>query len=242
MMDINNVEIDYLQLIHFDSLNKVLYMSPMQGDVFPFNKRLIPYRTTVFPLKISANSSTSILLGLYNKNRIITGFIDFDEVSFWHLKTRISSNYNGWISGIYVGYFLLGLILFLIIKQNVYLFYSLYVLSIVLLINTIWGYPFQFLFPENSWLQNKFLLLVQLFGLLSLNLYALTLFQIDGKNRILQKVKRYLILIFVLFMSIVFLDIGKTFDIEDFLSKLLYFVEVSNFFALILYSAQTVLV
>jgi signal transduction histidine kinase len=74
---------------------------------------------------------------------------------------------------------------------------------------------------------------VQLFGLLSLNLYALTLFQIDGKNRILQKVKRYLILIFVLFMSIVFLDIGKTFDIEDFLSKLLYFLEVSNFFALI---------
>jgi hypothetical protein len=182
MLDINNVEINYLQLVHFDSLNKALYSSPMQGDIFPFDKRLIPYRTTVFPLKIPANSSTSILLGLYNKNRIITGFIDFDEANYWHLKTRISSNYNGWVSGIYIGYFLLGLILFLIIKQSVYLFYSLYVLSIILLINTIWGYSYQFLFPDNSWLQNKFLLLVQLFGLLSLNLYALTLFQIDRKS------------------------------------------------------------
>jgi signal transduction histidine kinase len=234
MLDINNVEIDYLQLVHFDSLHKALYKSPMQGDIFPFNKRLIPYRTTVFPLQIPANSSTTIMLGLYNKNRIITGFIDFDEADYWHLKTRKSSNYNGWVSGIYVGYFLLGLILFLIIKQSVYLFYSLYVFSIVLLINTIWGYPFQFLFPENSWLQDKFLLLVQLFGLLSLNLYALTLFQIDGKNRMLQKLKWYLILIFVLFMSIVLLDIGKTFDIEDILSKVLYFCEVSNFIVLIL--------
>jgi signal transduction histidine kinase len=234
IMDINNVEIDYLQLVHFDSLNNVVYASPMQGDVFPFDNRIIPYRTTVFPLKIPGNSSTTILLGLYNKNRIITGFIDFDESSYWHLKTRNSSNYNGWISGIYFGYFILGLILFFIIKEFVYLFYALYVFSIILLINTIWGYPFQFLFPDNVWIQEKFLLLVQLFGLLSLNLYALTLFQIDRKNNLLQKVKRYLVLLFGLLMLSVLLDLGKTFDIEDLLSEVLYFIEVSNFIALIL--------
>ncbi len=233
IVDFNNSEINGLQVAQVDTSGKQVFTSPLLGDVFPFAKRLIPYRVLAVPLFIRAHSSYTLFIGLENKNRMITGYFDFDVEAYWQHKTRNTSFSNGWLVGLYLGFILIGVIIYFILRQTIFLYYTLYVAGVTVLILTIWGYPFQMVFPNNLWLQDRFLLVVQLLGLLFLNLYALSLFQLEGPLPALQKAKKVVIGLFVLMIGLVISGVGKWLDAEELLSNVLFSVEALNFACLV---------
>jgi len=222
ILDFNNSEINGLQVAQFDASGKQVYASPLLGDVFPFSKRLIPYRVLAVPFLIRANCTQTLFIGLENKNRMITGYLDVDLEDYWHLKTRNTSFSNGWLVGLYLGFILIGIIIYFVLRQTLFLYYTLYVTGVTVLILTIWGYPFQSVFPNNLWLQDRFLLVVQLFGLLFLNLYALSLFQLEGPLPFLQKTKKGVLALFAFMILLVIIGIGKWLDAEEVLSNILW--------------------
>jgi len=233
ILDFNNSEINGLQVAQFDASGKQVYASPLLGDVFPFSKRLIPYRVLAVPFLIRANCTQTLFIGLENKNRMITGYLDVDLEDYWHLKTRNTSFSNGWLVGLYLGFILIGIIIYFVLRQTLFLYYTLYVTGVTVLILTIWGYPFQSVFPNNLWLQDRFLLVVQLFGLLFLNLYALSLFQLEGPLPFLQKTKKGVLALFAFMILLVIIGIGKWLDAEEVLSNVLFSIEALNFACLV---------
>jgi signal transduction histidine kinase len=233
ILDFNNAELNKFQVVQLNDKQEVIYTSPILGDLQIFASRIIQYRVPAVPITLMAESKSTLLIGIANKNRMITGYIDIDRSADWHTKTRKLSYYHGWLSGLYGGFFMLGLILFLIIRQKIFLFYSMYVFGVAILLLTIWGYPFQYLFPNNIWLQDKFLLFIQLMGLLFLNLYALSLFQLEGLISGFKKIQFFIVTLYAIMILLVFSEFGKLIDGEDFLSNVLFIVEVLNFFLLV---------
>ncbi|MFN5181608.1 MAG: 7TM diverse intracellular signaling domain-containing protein [Bacteroidota bacterium] len=234
VLDINNVEIDQIRVAHFDENDSLLFSCDTLGDNFTFFKRIIPYRVFAIPFNLKANSEQVIYVSLFNKNRIITCYFDFDSEKFWQEKSRNSNLFHGIIIGLYICFVFLGLILFVVLRRKVYLFYSLYSLSVCLLIFTMRGYSFQFLFPNQLEIQSRFLLFVQIFGLLSLNLYAIEFLQLEKKIPTLEKFKKPIYIVFSLILVLICFEIGRKFDIENVLSPILFIIEGLNFLLLLL--------
>ncbi|MFN6039135.1 MAG: 7TM diverse intracellular signaling domain-containing protein, partial [Bacteroidota bacterium] len=234
LIDINNVEIDQVQLVQFDEKDSVVYLSKKLGDIYPFSERIIPHRVLAIPVKLKPRAINTFYIALYNKNRVITCFLDFDSEKFWRNKTQRANFTNGIITGLFSCFIFIGLILFTILKRKVYLFYSLYSLSICLLLLTMKGYSFEYIFPNSTWIQARFLLVVQLFGLMCLNLYAIEFLQLEKKFSYLSKATLPIIILFLLMIGLVLLEVGRKFDIENYLSIILYGIEGVNFFVVLM--------
>lgn len=137
------------------------------GDMRPFSSREMEYRTFLFEIDPAQNGAYYIHIKT-DSSLQLPAFI-------WKKNAFLQNmNYDGTIYGIYFGVLLImffyNLFIFFSVKERVYLYYVIYILSALLAQLSLYGFSAQYLWRENpSWLNQSlpvFLSIDILFGVL----------------------------------------------------------------------------
>lgn len=164
------------------------------GIKYPFNTRLNENRNHVIPLTLEANERSTFIIRL-NKMKgrpLVSHATIFDD------STLNDVSFKEYIViGIYVGLSLIcviiGISFFLFLKDNLYLFYSLYVAFLGLFLLSYCG-VFQQVFLEENVILNKYNHYV-IFSEISLVLFVLFSQKFLGSKKIQPKLYKVLILV-----------------------------------------------
>lgn len=143
-----DIKAPHIYQVYFYQANEQPSLLYKAGLYFPFRLRPAPVKYFAFPFTIKQGSSYTAIIQIHHINSLILPV--YVETS----RELLTSNYKeslGW--GFWSGFisfcFLLALIAWVLIKRSVFVWYSLYMLSVVFYGLTEQGYSFQFLFPEH---------------------------------------------------------------------------------------------
>ncbi|MBK8969872.1 MAG: response regulator [Hahellaceae bacterium] len=123
------------------------------GDAHPFEERLVHHRLLLFPLTLAPQQTTRLLIRVDSTSAIQMPMTLWEPSTFW-----AQDQYAVMAHSIYYGLvfvmMLYNLFLFMRLKDSVYLYYVLYVLSFCLAQMSITGFAYQLLWPlAESWNQ-----------------------------------------------------------------------------------------
>ncbi len=233
VIDFQHADIDRLQLLVVDSSGKS-YSSKILGDKLPFKNRYKQYRFFAIPIKLKPNDKYQVYVALEKPNRVLTTKIILSSENKWEQNAINENISNGLIAGLFSSFIVIGLILFLILSQFIYLYYSAYALMIFLLLFALNGYAYQYFFPELPNLQHYFIILIQLFGLLFLNLYAFNFTGLTRHSLFFKLLSKGISLLYVSLILFVLVSINTEYENERILGDFLLVVEISNFIFLLI--------
>jgi hypothetical protein len=159
--------IDYIEIY---KLKKGRYEKTITGDTFPFKQREID--DTNFAFELEANDHTPQVYYIRTKSVTNISFINpklYRSFRAFHKETSIRDLSNGLLYGFLTIMIFYNLLLFLIIREKVYFYLSIYISSFLIILISLHGIAFQYFYPENTWLANKenyfhipFLLMIQI--------------------------------------------------------------------------------
>ncbi|UTA48166.1 sensor domain-containing diguanylate cyclase [Simiduia sp. 21SJ11W-1] len=158
--------IDYLDFWYQDANGN--WRNHATGDRRQFKSRPVGVRDFVFPLQVPAHAKMRVYFRFKSDGPIN---ISLSVAAPGPALTQVASEQL--LFGAYYGGFLVlviyNLILFLAVKDRVYVFYMVYVVSYGLYMSVHNGLSFQYFWPNSPWLANQSLLLLLgislLFGL-----------------------------------------------------------------------------
>ena len=134
----------------FNNKGGFIYYS---GDGIPFDAKDISSKNSVLPIQVGPNSSAHYTLVLGSDGEIISLPMIFWESEVFEQQERNQQ----FIFGIFYGIFLFVVIIyftfFLLLKDRLFLFYTVYVFFSGLLQFAFDGYVHQYLFPSGGYLQ-----------------------------------------------------------------------------------------
>ena len=233
IFDFQHADIDRLQVHLSDNLGNG-FTSALLGDALPFSQRYRQYRFFAVPLHLQPNRQYRLYLAVHKPQSFITAKISLSTAAHWENRVIRSNVVNGLTLGLFFSFIIIGLVMFLVLSQRIYLYYSAYALCVFLILFSINGYSFQFLFPGLPQLQQFFMLLIQLLGLVFLNFYAFELTGLYAYSRLFRWCRNGLVAVYVLFIAIILPLFLRVIVINVFLSNLLLGVELINFVFLLL--------
>jgi len=231
ILDFQHADIDRMQLLLCGSAGDT-FVSRLQGDRYRFTDRYIQHRFFAFPLQLRPNSDYQVYLLLSKPRKFITTRILFSGADYWKDHSLSANFRNGMILGLFFSFITLGLIMFFILFEYVYLFYSLYAFSVLLILFSIHGYSYQFLFPCLPHFQQYFMVLVQLAGLIFLNLYAFEFTGLNQAGKVARGLRNVVLIFYLLFAFTTVLFIGHDYKADKPLGLLLLSFEFFNFIIL----------
>jgi serine phosphatase RsbU (regulator of sigma subunit) len=148
------------------------YVSHLTGDTFPFHTRDLKTSSFAFELELPPQSEKTYFVrtrSIYNRSILNPNLFSQNE---FQKSSSQKSILHGSIYGILGVMFLYNLFLFLWIREKIYLYSSISILSFLLLSAGIHGTSFQYLYPQNSWLQNRDYLIYATTGLIFIVLFT----------------------------------------------------------------------
>lgn len=119
----------------------------LTGDHYPFKKRPISHRLFVFPLQ--AGIKGLYLVKVDKSNESLQLKVEILNNEHFLQRTSRESLITGMLWGITVLLILFGSFLFITVKEKLYLYYVLYILSGTLWILADKGFGYQFLWPDS---------------------------------------------------------------------------------------------
>lgn len=169
-----------VQLYHPDQFGH--YSIKLSGDEIEFDQRDIPHRKSVFKITLYPNISNTFYVKLKSDGEVINL-----PIKLWKKEAFRQNDYKEqFINGIYYGVLFFVVIIYLFffaaLNEKSFIFYVVYVLHIALLQFSLDGYTYQLLFPFNTWLSNKLLLIAACGALIFVMMYTKTF--LDIKNRL----------------------------------------------------------
>ncbi len=150
LLDIGNPRIQYIDLYVFDGAGAPV-LHKQGGIAYPFDKRDVSYRNTVFRLSIPANQEWKILLRASGASAISLKPTLRSPVSF---SEHVGIEYSllGMFYGMLVVMALYNLFLLFFTKDTSYLYYVLFCLTCWLYLGTMDGLSFQYFWGHRpSW-------------------------------------------------------------------------------------------
>ena len=143
--------IDYLNLCILDKNNNIKTIKT--GDHFIFSQRPIEYHTFVFPQKTGANNTNTYFLRYETSSSLHISLVIWSSSFFTkHKENKILLLWMFYI--IFLLMFIYHLIIFLYSRDRSYFFYILYIASFGLLMMSLNGTAFQYLWPGLIWWPN----------------------------------------------------------------------------------------
>ncbi len=191
------LEIAYpaLDKVEFYTWDGGKWLTKYAGDQYPFSNRELFYRNLGFfisfpPLKeqtiyikINTTSASIIPLTLYQKKDLLTKISYTESAHFIFYGVLLAMIfYNGFI--------------YISLRSSAYLLYSLTTLSMLIYQISFSGHGFQYLWPENIWLQ-KYV------GLISVILFAVFAFEFMIRFLALKKNVRYILRSWLLLQNLI---------------------------------------
>ncbi len=144
---LRNPHINYLGIWILDS-EAVVKSYPLTGDHLRFNSRSFRNPNFVFSLPTSLAANNSILLLIDKRNQQLNIPIHFLTEQGIHNYNHRDSLLAGFITGLGIFIFILNLFLFFKMKEQLYVYYGLYVFLIFFYIVSDYGLSFMYLFPN----------------------------------------------------------------------------------------------
>ncbi|MDB5941320.1 MAG: domain S-box protein [Ramlibacter sp.] len=126
------------------------YVRQEGGDNLPFSSRVIPHRNHVLPLSLQPGKATTVYLRLQSEGSVTAPLTLWQKRSLWE---RDQTAYFGLslYFGLLIGLLLYNLLLFVSIRDKVYLLYVLFVGGMALFQAALTGMASQFLWPGQLW-------------------------------------------------------------------------------------------
>jgi diguanylate cyclase (GGDEF)-like protein len=118
------------------------------GDTFPFNQRPIKQPSFVFPLKINTDKEYFIYLHIQTTSSLQLALSLQAERYFWQ-TVAIENVTSAAFYAILLSMLFYNAVIFFIVRARSYLFYVFYIASFTLLMASIHGWGYQFLWPNS---------------------------------------------------------------------------------------------
>lgn len=147
------------KVIFYEVKNGKIISEQRSGDDFSFSDKTVAHRKNIFKLNLWNDESREFYIKLVSDGEMINlPFVVMDP------DYLLSRDYvEQYTYGIYYGVMLIVFLIFfffaIILKDNTFYFYSVYVLSLALLQFSLDGLSFQYLFPDNAYMANRSVLL-----------------------------------------------------------------------------------
>ncbi|MEO9485194.1 MAG: 7TM diverse intracellular signaling domain-containing protein [Ekhidna sp.] len=148
-LEVDYPQLDYLQLYEVSKDSAIhLYET---GDRFEFNLRPVQYRNFAFPVSIRRGDSIRLLFNVDKRNSATRFPLTlYSEISFYRMYNQEAIFY-GFCFGFLALVVLLSIIVGIRLKMQIFIWYSLYVLTFGLRCFAKLGYGYQFItsdYPE----------------------------------------------------------------------------------------------
>ncbi|MEX1003530.1 MAG: 7TM diverse intracellular signaling domain-containing protein [Crocinitomicaceae bacterium] len=130
------------------------------GDDYHYSEKVIPHRKNLFPVSIEPGETKKYVIELESDGEVLLLPIKiYDKISFFEGDYTHQFGfgfYYGLMSLVIIIYFFF----FVLLKDNAFLFYILYVFSQALLQFTLDGFSFHHFFPSGGYMANHFVLII----------------------------------------------------------------------------------
>ncbi len=125
------------------------------GDMFPYNQREIKHRNIIFPLDIEPNTHLTIYLRFKSEASMLIPLILWEPTEFYQQATT-----NHYFLGLYYGALIImilyNLFIFFAVKEKKhYLYYVLFISSLLLIQISLDGFGYEYLWPSHPNWTNK---------------------------------------------------------------------------------------
>jgi len=124
------------------------------GDIYPYEKRIVDHRNFIFPLSLDAQKTTTFYLKVKTTSSFQVPMAVWKERAFFEDAT-LQAVVHGVFFGIMLVMVLYNGFVFLVVRDVSYLFYVFYVTSFALLQSTLYGFSYEYLWPDSMWWNDK---------------------------------------------------------------------------------------
>lgn len=196
---IQNGLIENISFYQQNYQSKVLESSFHTGIKYPFYQRPIPNRQFTFPIILDPKSTYTIYLrGHINTGTLLMPLRVFNEFQYDHYKI-IHNGLSILTLVIWIFAMLIGLVLFVIFKERLYYFYTVYVFLLMIFWACYEAISYEFVWPDSPFLANNSRNTYLLAG----SFFAAFMISILGQsgNRMI-KIKKYLKIISWIFLPL----------------------------------------
>ncbi|WP_108869089.1 sensor histidine kinase [Aquimarina aquimarini] len=183
-LNVGSAYIDSISLYEFDEKNKLLSIRHT-GDNLPFNSREIKVGNYLFALDFEKNITRTFYLRVKS-----------DQPLFFPLRVGTLANFAAYehdldfLQGIYFGFmlliFLYNLFLYFSTRERIYLYYIAYVFSITWFMASIFGYFFEYFWP-NSPIINQIVVVSAGLTMITATLFTQKFLNTKKSNSIMHK-------------------------------------------------------
>jgi diguanylate cyclase (GGDEF)-like protein len=118
------------------------------GDTFPFNQRPIEQPTFVFPLEINTDKDYFVYLHIQTTSSLQLALSLQTESDFWQ-TVAIENVTSAAFYAVLLSMLFYNAVIFFIVRARSYLFYIFYIASFTLLMASIHGWGYLFLWPDS---------------------------------------------------------------------------------------------
>jgi len=198
--------------ILYEIENNQIVQTLKSGDDFTYSDKGIQHRLNVFSVEIDKESTKSFVLQLESDGETITfPLILHESLQFWEKDAT-----NEFVLGIYYGILILVIIIYFffyrLLLNRSFLYYILYVLSVLILQLSLDGYVFKYVFSQGGYLANHCVLFVASLTVMFLILYAKTYLNTKENSKRINKLFNFSMWAMAVFMLASFIP-GKPYQL-----------------------------
>lgn len=200
------------KVILYEIENNHIVQTLKSGDDFPYSEKGVHHRLNVFTVEIDKEATKSFVLQLESDGETITFPLTLYELlQFWEKDAT-----NEFVLGIYYGILILVIIIYFffykLLLNRSFLYYILYVLSVLILQLSLDGYVFKYVFSQGGYLANHCVLFVASLTVMFLILYAKTYLNTKENSKRINKLFNFSMWAMAVFMLASFIP-GKPYQL-----------------------------
>lgn len=152
-IDINNPHINFLRcwIIRKDSLIKAF---PRSGDNVPFSNRPLPTASFIYHINGQDYQDCDFVIATDKRYTKLDLPVNFYTETYYLRSSQSKNLLFGLFLGITLFLFVFNFYLFISIRQNLYLWYSIYILMIAFYLGTSMGHMFMYFYPDYPFLND----------------------------------------------------------------------------------------
>jgi two-component system, sensor histidine kinase LadS len=200
------------KVILYEIENNHIVQTLKSGDDFPYSDKGVHHRLNVFTVEIDKEATKSFVLQLESDGETITFPLTLYELlQFWEKDAT-----NEFVLGIYYGILILVIIIYFffyrLLLNRSFLYYILYVLSVLILQLSLDGYVFKYVFSQGGYLANHCVLFVASLTVMFLILYAKTYLNTKENSKRINKLFNFSMWAMAVFMLASFIP-GKPYQL-----------------------------
>lgn len=150
------------------------------GDLLPFSARSISYRHPNFRIELPPDQPVEILLRAQSQSSMQVPLELYTPAAFTSLS-RDAQFVMGIYYGILLALFVYNLVLWLTLRDASYFWYLFHISAFGLVLFTLNGYSFEYLWPNNPWLANVAVPLSICFAIIGMQQFARTFLELPKR-------------------------------------------------------------